>query len=100
MPASEAAVEALALSFFGHTRTCALEIAQEMIDKLEAQGFAVYKKKVFKHGRRPTSSVRMTKELALAIREAYRQNPNLTQHEIAEMFNVNHGRVSEALGGS
>lgn len=98
--ATEEAVEALATAFFGHARTCAVEIAEEMIGKLEAQGFTVYKKKVFKHKRRPPSSVRMTNEMRLAIRAAFEQNPKLTQHEIAEMFNVNHGRVSEALGAT
>lgn len=94
----DGAVEALAMALWGHNRTCALELAEEMIEKLEDHGFTGYKKKVFKNGRRPSSSVRMTHELRLAIRAAYRQNPTLTQHEIAEMFNVNHGRVSEALG--
>lgn len=98
--AIEAAVEALAHAFFGHSRTAALEIAEEMIEKLEAQGFTVYKKKVFKNGKRPNKSARMTNEMRLAIRAAFEQNPTLTQQEIAEMFNVNHGRVSEALGAT
>jgi hypothetical protein len=40
----------------------------------------------------------MSPELAQEIREFAEANPGLSQQAIAE-FNVNHGRVSEALHG-
>jgi hypothetical protein len=48
--------------------------------------------------RRPQSAT-MTPELAQAIREYHAKNQHLTQSAIARHFNVNPGRVSEALHG-
>lgn len=45
------------------------------------------------------TSAAITPEVRSAIREFHRTNPNLSQHEIAQHFNVNAGRVSEALKG-
>jgi len=42
---------------------------------------------------------RMTAELAEDIRDYERKHPDLSEHEIAHHFNVNAGRVSEALNG-
>ena len=44
----------------------------------------------------PTSTP-LTPQLAKEIREFQKQNPTLHQRAIAEHFNVNPGRVSEAL---
>lgn len=74
--------------------------ARRTLARLHASGAAIYKKKVFKQGRRPTKSTKMTPEIADAIRVAFRANPNMTQHEIAVMFNVNSGRVNEVLNGT
>lgn len=49
--------------------------------------------------RAPVSSTPMTPELAEEIREFAEQNPDMSHQAIAEVFNVNHGRVSEALRG-
>jgi hypothetical protein len=49
--------------------------------------------------RAPVSSAPMTPELAQEIREYAETNPDLSHQAIAEKFNVNHGRVSEALHG-
>lgn len=68
-------------------------------DKLEAEGFTIYKKKVFRNGRRPSSSAYMTKALRAKIVEFYNANPTVTQSQIAAKFNVNSGRVAEALSG-
>ena len=76
-----------------------LNKAVAIIANLEAGGFAIYKKKVFRNGRRPVSSVPMTKMLKAEIVEFYRLNPTVTQSKIAAMFNVNAGRVAEALSG-
>lgn len=48
--------------------------------------------------RRPQSAT-FTPELAAQIRAYHAANPNLTQAAIARHFNVNNGRVSEALHG-
>lgn len=48
--------------------------------------------------RRPQSAT-MTPELAQAVREYHAKNQHLTQTAIARHFNVNPGRVSEALHG-
>jgi hypothetical protein len=76
-----------------------LHKAKAIIASMEAEGFAIYKKKVFKNGRRPSSSAYMTKALKAKIVEFYRANPTVTQSKIAAMFNVNAGRVAEALSG-
>jgi len=47
----------------------------------------------------PTTSVPMTDELRAKIRAMKRAEPQLSQAEIGRRFNVNPGRVSEALRG-
>lgn len=44
-------------------------------------------------------SQRMTPEIAEAIRAFHRASPDAAQTHIAAVFNVNPGRVSEALNG-
>jgi len=73
------------------------DTAQDFLEKLENQGLTVYKKKVFANGRRPNSSEPVTPELKKAIREYFEANPDVTQQQIANRFNVNSGRVAEAL---
>ncbi len=52
------------------------------------------------HGRRvPTTSKAMTTERTEAIREYAGAHPERSEHEIAVLFGVNQGRVSEALFG-
>lgn len=43
------------------------------------------------------SSAPLTPELAQKIRDYHKKNPKLHQRDIAHRFNVNPGRVSEAL---
>lgn len=51
-------------------------------------------------GNRATAtSTPMTPELAQDIRDFVAANPNASQQAVAEAFNVNHGRVSEAIRG-
>lgn len=71
--------------------------AQSIVDDLEANGHTIYKKKVFKNGKRPTGSQALTPELGAAIRAYYVAYPRATQQHIANTFNVNIGRVNEAL---
>lgn len=49
--------------------------------------------------RAPVSSAPITPELRDAICAYHRAHPEDTQNAIAAVFNVNPGRVSEALGG-
>jgi hypothetical protein len=72
-------------------------LARRIPEELERQGLTIYKKKVFANGRRPASSQPMTPELRKAIRTHYEADPEVTQQEIANMFNVNIGRVNEVL---
>lgn len=71
--------------------------AKRVIGKLEAAGMTIYRKKVQKNGRRPKVAQPMTPEIAKAIRAYFVAYPNATQQEIATRFNVNIGRVNEAL---
>jgi Mn-dependent DtxR family transcriptional regulator len=71
--------------------------AEAFLTKLEEQGYTVYRKKVFKNIRRPTSSQPMTPELRAAIFEYFEADSEATQQEIANIFNVNIGRVNEVL---
>jgi predicted XRE-type DNA-binding protein len=41
----------------------------------------------------------MTEELAEEIREYVTDNPGMSHQSVAELFNVNHGRISEAIKG-
>jgi hypothetical protein len=74
-----------------------LNTATKIMAKLEAQGMTIYKKKVSKNGRRPTTSQPMTPAIAKAIRAYYSAYPDATQQEIANKFSVNIGRVNEVL---
>jgi hypothetical protein len=56
-------------------------------------------KRRFSGPRAPASSTPMTAELAEEIREFAAANPGMSHQAIAEVFNVNHGRVSEAIKG-
>jgi hypothetical protein len=49
--------------------------------------------------RAPTASTSMTPELAQDIRDYVKAHPGASQQSVAEAFNVNHGRVSEAIRG-
>jgi predicted XRE-type DNA-binding protein len=49
--------------------------------------------------RAPANSTKMTPELYEEIKEFAEANPGMSQQEIAVVFNVNHGRVSEAISG-
>jgi transcription initiation factor IIE alpha subunit len=73
--------------------------ARKIIAKLEGNGLTIYKKKMHKNPRRPAASEPMTPEKAKAIRAYYTAYPMTTQQEIANKFNVNIGRVNEALEG-
>jgi len=49
--------------------------------------------------RAPATSTPMTPELAEEIREFAEANPGTSHQDIAVVFNVNHGRVSEVISG-
>ena len=73
--------------------------ARLLLGRLEDMGLTIYKKKIFTNGRRPNSSRTMTPELAVKIRHYFKTHPDMTQQEIANIFNVNSGRVNEAVQG-
>jgi hypothetical protein len=56
-------------------------------------------KRRFSGPRAPATSTKMTPELAEEIREFAEANPGMSHQEIGVFFNVNHGRVSEAIIG-
>lgn len=76
-----------------------LAAATKAFARLEREGLTIYKKKVHKNERRPTASRSMTPKLATAIRAYFAAYPDATQQAIANLFNVNIGRVNEALDG-
>jgi hypothetical protein len=91
------AITAMARAVFGGDTPAAMLYAEQIIGRLESEGMAVYKKKTFLNGRRPNSSEPMTHHLRTMIRETFHRDPTLTQQQIATIYNVNSGRVAEAL---
>jgi transcription initiation factor IIE alpha subunit len=73
--------------------------AKCILKNLHEMGLTIYKKKVAKNGRRAAVSQPLTPKLALEIRKFWMTHPDATQQEIANTFNVNIGRVNEALSG-
>jgi hypothetical protein len=56
-------------------------------------------KRRFSGTRAAATSTPMTPDLAEEIREYAQANPGMSHQAIGEVFNVNHGRVSEAIIG-
>lgn len=73
------------------------DLAYKALAAIDAAGLAVYKKKTHHNERRPTASTPMTDDVRQAIRAYYAAFPLATQSQIASKFNVNSGRVAEAL---
>jgi hypothetical protein len=72
------------------------ELADEHgIDELHEIADAMYRRAATR--RAATRSPKVTAEMAEDMREYARANPELHQQDIANHFNVNVGRVSEAL---
>lgn len=79
-------------------KTRLLEIARENgIDEVATLALQLTRRSPTK--RAPVQSKRMTDKLAHEIREFARSNPDMTQAAIGRVFNVNPGRVSEAVRG-
>lgn len=73
-----------------------LEIAEEYgIEELRDLVSELYRSSAVK--RAPVRSPKLTPALADKIRQYAKKHPDLHQQDIANHFNVNHGRVSEAL---
>lgn len=71
--------------------------ANRLVEELhEAEGMM---HKNFTKPKAPISSASMTPEMADAIRYYAKAHPSASQHDIGAIFNVNPGRVSEALSG-
>jgi predicted XRE-type DNA-binding protein len=65
------------------------------ISELHELANETYRKSPIK--RASNRSTRLTPQLAEEIRQYMDQNPGLHQRDVAQRFNVNPGRVSEAL---
>jgi len=65
------------------------------IEELHDLADQLYRKSPVK--RAPNRSVHLTPELAEEIRKFVAENPKLHQRDVAQEFDVNPGRVSEAL---
>jgi hypothetical protein len=81
------------------------EIAQRLREISAEQGLFELKELANELARRPANtrapkfSAKMTNAIGNRVRAYHINNPNDTQAEIARHFNVNPGRVSEALAG-
>ena len=73
--------------------------ALQVMASLDSMGVTLYRKRQYTNGRRPNASQPMNPALARAIRRAFAANPHMTQAQLAARFNVNPGRVAEALQG-
>lgn len=71
-------------------------LAEHIVDALEARGFIISPKRKIA-ARRPVGSDRCDSIMAEGIRQYAERNPAMTQAQIGAAFNVNQGRVSEAL---
>lgn len=72
------------------------EIAEENdMDELNELADQMYRNPPKK--RAPVRSPKLTPEMAEEIRQYAAANPDAHQQDIAEKFDVNHGRISEAL---
>lgn len=79
-------------------QTRLLEIARENgMDEVASLALQLTRRSPKK--RAPASSKPMTAKLAHEIREFSRSNPDMTQAAIGRVFNINQGRVSEAVRG-
>ncbi len=72
------------------------ELAEELgCDELSELADQLYRRQPEK--RAPRRSPTVTADMAEEIRQYAEENPDAHQQDIAEHFQVNHGRVSEAL---
>jgi hypothetical protein len=76
------------------------ELIQENHPKESAELFELADEIKRRSGpRAPAASTKVTPELYEEIREFAEANPTTAHQDIAVIFNVNHGRVSEAIKG-
>jgi len=74
------------------------ELADEHgIDELHDLADETYRQSPLRRAKRKSAS--LTPKLAEKIRKFVNKNPNLHQRDVAQKFNVNPGRVSEAING-
>jgi len=73
--------------------------AEQLLAALGKQGVTLYRARTNRNGMHGASATKMTPQLAERIREYAREHKHMTQAEVAAHFNVNPGRVSEALSG-
>jgi hypothetical protein len=91
------AIEAAALAVLN---TNNLDRAKsEMLQALLDHGFSVYPTRASPTRRAAVKATRMTPTLARRIRRYAAHHPDKSQREIGVVFNVDGGRVSEAVRG-
>lgn len=95
-PAKRPLLDALARSMAKSSSYALRCYAALVLERLEGQGYAIYAKRSPKE-RRPATSVKMSRSIAIKMRRVWKRNPGITQAEIARQFRVNPGRVSEAV---
>lgn len=73
------------------------EIADETgIEELKDLADQMHRRNL-KGARAPVTSQKMTPELAAEIRDYLRENPHASSQNVADHFNVNPGRITDAL---
>lgn len=87
-----------ALEAAGLDVMAATSLGEALHEALDKDGYAIYRRRINRNGVRPKRSQRMTDQIRAEIVKAFERNPDMTQSQIASMFNVNPGRVAEALG--
>ena len=74
-----------------------MDNVEDMRDKIASALDFMYR--VHTKERVPNESTPMSRELAAEIREFHKLHPDFSAVRISEFFNVNPGRVSEAISG-
>jgi len=70
---------------------------EEVAEELRRLVVALFRRPYVR--RAPVKSKPMTPELKMRLREAARQNPDMSYQDIGVLLGVNAGRVSEAVAG-
>lgn len=83
-------IREISMQIEGHYPEQAIELTQ-LADELRRRSPTM--------PRAPETSTPMTTELADEIREFAEANPGTSHQDIAVVFNVKHGRISEVLSG-
>lgn len=73
--------------------------APMVLDAIEQRGWRIHRKREQHVNPRRKVSVDMTADLGAKVRKLHATVPSLTLEQIGQVYNINSGRVSEALAG-